>query len=359
MRIELLVDSVEFWNRLEIDLAQARQSAYLQTFSFEGDRVGLRLARRLRAAGALDRRLLIDGYSLLYHNDRIVPGPAWRDRGFRREVLLTHRSVRKMRAAGVGVRFCNPVGPSPLKTIRRNHKKLAVFDGKVAYLGGINFCDHNFAWHDMMIRVEDPDLADFLSLDFRRTWEGVPQSGDASFGPFRLLSMNGRSNPDGFRPVLEAMDAAGASIDIVSAYLSTPFTKHLARARQRGVQVRILTPELNNKGNLSRHIIEAATRHGFEIIRYPGRMNHLKAMVIDDELLVAGSSNFDFMSYHILEELVFLTRDRGLLEAFRRRVWNPDTEGAGSFCSRSSTGTRAGHRAIRTAAAVAGLLTLP
>jgi len=359
MRIELLVDSQEFWSRLEVDLAQARRSAYLQTFSFEGDRVGLRLARRLRASQAKDRRLLVDGYSLLYHNDRIVPGPAWLDRRFRKEVFLTHRSVRKMRGAGVGVRFCNPLGPSPLKTIRRNHKKLAVFDDRVAYLGGMNFCDHNFAWHDMMIRVEDPALAAFLAEDFRQSWRGHPTAVDTTFGPFRVLSMNGTGNPKLFRPVLEAIEGAGESIDVVSAYLSTPFTKYLARARQRGVRVRVLTPAHNNKGNLARHVIEAATRYRFEIIRYPGRMNHLKAMVIDDELLVAGSSNFDFMSYHILEELVFLTRDSGLLASFRRRVWDPDTEGSPHFIPRSSIGTRLGHRAIRAAAALAGLLALP
>jgi cardiolipin synthase len=358
MKIELLVDSQEFWNRLEVDLAEATKSAYLQTFSFEGDRVGVRLARRLAASPAADRRLLVDGYSLLYHNDRMVPGPAWLERSFRREVLLTHRLGRKLRERGVGVRFCNPIGPSPLKTLRRNHKKLAVFDDRVAYLGGINFCEHNFAWHDMMIRVEDPHLSAALAHDFRGSWGGQPAAWDRTFGPFRILSMNGRGNPARFRPVVEAIQGARTSIDVVSAYLSTPFTKYLSAAGRRGVQVRVLTPEENNKGNLARHVIESATRNHFEIIRYPGRMNHLKAMVVDDELLIAGSSNFDFMSFHVLEELVFLTRDADLLSDFKRRVWEPDTRNAGAFCPRSSTGTRAGHRAIRAAASLAGFLAL-
>ena len=91
MKIELLVDSGEFWNRLTEDLAGARHNAYIQTFSFEGDRVGSALGRALERCPATDRRLLVDGYSLLYHNDRIIPGPAWLDRSFRREVMLTHR----------------------------------------------------------------------------------------------------------------------------------------------------------------------------------------------------------------------------------------------------------------------------
>ena len=158
MRIELLVDSGEFWNRLTEDLAGARSSAYIQTFSFEGDRVGSALGRALERCPATDRRLLVDGYSLLYHNDRIIPGPAWFDRSFRREVMLTHRWARRLRDGGAAVRFGNPIGPSPVKLLRRNHKKLALIDETVAYLGGINFCDHNFAWDDMMFRVEDDEL---------------------------------------------------------------------------------------------------------------------------------------------------------------------------------------------------------
>ncbi len=55
---------------------------------------------------------------------------------------------------GVGVRFGNPLGPSPSNVVRRNHNKTAVFDDPIAYPGGINFSGHNFARHDMMFGVE-------------------------------------------------------------------------------------------------------------------------------------------------------------------------------------------------------------
>ena len=77
MRIERLVDASAFWSRLKDDLSRASKSAYIQTFSFEGDRVGAALGRALEKCPAPNRRLLIDGYSLLSHNDRIIPGPAW------------------------------------------------------------------------------------------------------------------------------------------------------------------------------------------------------------------------------------------------------------------------------------------
>ncbi len=357
MKIELLLDAHEFWARLGEDLSRARRSAWIQTFTFEGDRVGSALARALRRCEANDRRLLVDRYSVLYHSDRVIPGPAWLDPSFRREVHLTRRWVRRLRAEGVGVRFSNPLGPNPLRLVRRNHKKLAVFDGRIAYLGGINFSDHNFAWHDMMLRVECTELTALLEADFLATWLGRPTALDRRVGPLRVISLNGRANRRGLEPIVDAIRRARVSIDVVSAYLSHPFTHHLADARSRGVRVRVLTPARNNKSNLARHILETACRGGFEIHRYDG-MSHMKAMLVDDEVLVAGSSNFDFMSYHILEELVVLTRARGLIEAFKERVWEPDLTGSPRMRVRSSIGTRLGDVAVRLGAAAACTLAL-
>jgi cardiolipin synthase A/B len=359
MNVELLVDAEEFWGRMQEDLSEAEQSAYVQTFSFEGDRVGTALGRAMERSPAEDRRLLVDGYSLLYHSDRVIPGPAWFDRSFRREVTLTHRWVRRLQAGGAGVQFSNPLGPSPINLVRRNHKKIAVFDERVAYIGGINFSDHNFEWHDMMFRVECDDVASVLSDDFRSTWDGSSRSFDESVGPFRIVSLNGKGNRARLEPVFEAMNGARETIDVVSAYLSHPFIDYLERAASRGVRVRVLTPEVNNKANLARHVLESAHRGGFEVVRYPGGMSHMKAMMIDEELLITGSSNFDFMSYHILEELVVMTRDRGMVEAFIDRVWTPDIARGEVVPFRSSVRTRTGHAAVRLGAAIASLLALP
>ncbi len=358
MHIELLVDAPAFWSRLREDLRTARSAAYVQTFSFEGDRVGTSLARALEASPARDRRLLVDGFSLLYHNDRLIPGPAWLERPFRREVLLTHRWVRRLRARGVGVRFGNPLGPWPVRLLRRSHKKLAVVDERVVYLGGINFSDHNFAWHDMMLRVEDPELGRILAADLRASWEGQPAALDRQVGPLRVVTLNGRDNAVRMRPVVDAVRGARRTIDVASAYLSHPFTRHLAAARRRGVRVRVLTPSRNNKSNLARHVLHVAHRHGFEVGRYAGGMSHVKAMLVDGELLVAGSSNFDFMSYHILEEIVVVTRDAGVVRAFQERVWGPDLAAALPGDVRASLGTQLGNLAIRVGAVLAGMLAL-
>jgi phosphatidylserine/phosphatidylglycerophosphate/cardiolipin synthase-like enzyme len=85
----------------------------------------------------------------------------------------------------------------------------------------------------------------------------------------------------------------------------------------------------------------------------------MKAMMIDEELLIAGSSNFDSMGYHILEELFLMTRERGVVDAFKRRVWDPDAESSEAVAPSSTWLTRLGHRSIRIGSALAQVFALP
>ena len=74
---------------------------------------------------------------------------------------------------------------------------------------------------------------------------------------------------------------------------------------------------------------------------------------------MAGSSNFDFMSHHILEELVVMTRDPAMVGGFVGRIWRPDAARAVAVRPRSSVGTRWGHAAVRAGEALARRLALP
>ena len=82
----------------------------------------------------------------------------------------------------------------------------------------------------------------------------------------------------------------------------------------------------------------------------------MKAMVIDEDLVIVGSSNFDGMSYHLLEELVVMTRDSGVRDAFRRRVWDPDTAHDPGGVPRRSLGTRIGYGQILAGTSLAALI---
>ncbi len=323
-RFELLVGSDAFWERARHDIARARQRVLIQAMTFEGDRTGLAVADAIARSRAEDRRVLVDTYSRYIVSDRFVFSPfARRDRAFREEVRETAAMFeRRLPQAGVGVVFTNPLGFLLSRFPARNHKKLLVMDG-VAYIGGINFSDHNFAWHDLMVRCEDVAIADYLSEDFTRTFHGEPLASEALFGDAELYSMSGVANELLFDRLLQRVQQAKKRIDVFSPYLTFPFCESLAEARKRGVAVVVYTPLANNKGIIRDYLLWAAERFGFTVRLYD-RMSHLKAMLIDDEALVVGSSNFDFVSYHTQAEYMAVLTSPEVVAAFRSAVLEPD-----------------------------------
>src|SRR5213593_3949542 len=125
MAIELLIDFDEFWSRLNEDIRLAQQSVFVQTFAFEGDRVGQKLSQALLSSSAQDKRILADSFTRIVLSDRFRFSPAnVFDEGLREEARETELMIEKLKAAGVAIRFTNPYGLSPRKLLSRNHKKL-------------------------------------------------------------------------------------------------------------------------------------------------------------------------------------------------------------------------------------------
>jgi cardiolipin synthase len=322
-RFELLVGSDAFWERARHDISRARQRVLIQAMTFEGDRTGLAVADAVSTSRASDRRVLVDTYSRYVVSDRFVFSPfARRDPAFRTEVRETFEMFERLKRQGVGVVFTNPLGFLGLRLPARNHKKLLVMDG-VAYLGGINFSDHNFAWHDLMVRCEDREIADYLAMDFTRTFQNDPIASEASFDAAEIYSMSGVGNDALFARLLTRVRDAKKRIDVFSPYLTFPFCEKLAEARARGVDVYVYTPLANNKGIVKDYLLWAAAKFGF-VVRLYDRMSHLKAMLIDDEALVVGSSNFDFVSWHTQAEYMAVLTAPEVISEFRRLVLEPD-----------------------------------
>jgi cardiolipin synthase len=338
----------------EADMATARRRVLVQAMTFEGDRAGLGVARGVMASAAEDRRVLVDDYTRFAISDRFVFSPHnLLDPDFRAELQATRGMFDQMCSAGVGVRVTNPAGPLLIGFAFRNHKKLIVTDN-AAYLGGINFSDHNFAWHDLMLRIEDAAVSDALAADFEATWQGRGRSWSAELGDIALYGLDGRDNHARFREILAAIDAARHDISVISPYLTFPFTDALARAAARGVDVTLITPLDNNKPIVRDYILWFAARSGLKV-RLTREMIHLKGLLIDGRRLVLGSSNFDFVSYWIEEELLGVVSDPGLIADFRRRVLEPMLQAALPEAAARSSPARGWRAAILLGAAGAVL----
>ena len=340
MKIELLVNYHEFWTRLSEYIASAERSVFVQTFALEGDPVGKQLTSALLGSTAKDKRILADSFTRVVLSDKFKYSPASLcNRELRRETRATTAMKQELESGGVRIQFTNPLGITPRRLLSRNHKKLIVLDNATAYIGGINFSEHNAAWHDMMLRVEDPNAAGFLREDFLASWAGRDQIRHRQFDGFELFTLDGRANRTAFQRVLDLIDGARRSIFVESPYITFPFYERLRLAARRGVAVTIVTPEQNNWGFFRNYARLESARSKIDLRLYQGGMSHLKAMLIDDEHLIAGSSNFDYFSYRIHQEILAVFTDPDVISEFRERIMIPDLANAGSVeCKASVAG---------------------
>ena len=311
--------------QLERDVAAAKRSIHAQVMSFEGDEAGKRFASLLVGRHDLERTLIIDRYSRFYISDCFLANPRnalnpdlWRER---RETL---RLARALSDDGVIVHWTNPAGILFLEFVSRNHKKSVVIDDRIVYLGGINVCDHNFAWHDVMLRIEDERAGEFMRADIAATLNGDNLSSRHDFGDLEIALLDGESNLRLNEPLFRLIREARESIVVQSAYITFPFFDYLAEAVGRGVRVTLVAPRANNKPGLSSYAEWAAARAGVTLRLYDGRMSHIKAMLVDDEALVVGSSNFDYLSFHTHQEVLAIVRDPEVVAQYKRDVLEPD-----------------------------------
>jgi cardiolipin synthase len=339
-RFELLVGSGDFWARAAQDMATARRRVLVQAMTFEGDAAGLAVARAIRESGAEDRRVLVDDYTRNVLNDTFLA--LSRNPALAAEARATWAMFDELKRNGVGVRLTNPVGGNPLRYPVRNHKKLLVIDD-VAWIGGINFSDHNFAWHDVMLRIEDRAVADWLAERFGCDWQGEPRPAEVQLDGIKLLSLDGTDNARQLAALLARIAGAKRSLEMVSAYATFPFVDAMAAAARRGVAATLYTPIENNKPVVRDYLCGIAENSGLTVRLTPG-MTHAKALLIDGETLVLGSCNFEFVSYRTNSEFVAVIEDPELIADFEARLLAPMRENsvvAGASHASGWRGTRA------------------
>jgi len=325
LRCEIFVGSAAFWQAAGSDIASARRRVLIQAMTFEGDAAGLGVASAIAASSAAERRVLVDDYTRHVVNDTFLS--LSKDPALHAEARATWDMFDDLIASGVQVKVTNPVGGNPFNYVLRNHRKLLVMDDAV-WIGGINFSDHNFAWHDMMVRVESAEVADWFAGEFNKDWYGQTAPAQASFGAMDAYSLDGLHNAEGSLPLLRLFEDARHSIDVISAYPTFPFVTAMARAAQRGVAVSIYTPRPNNKPIVRDYLMGVAGRSGIKLRLLPD-MTHVKAALVDGETVVAGSSNFDFVGYRVSAEYYAVLREAGIVRDFERLLFAPARESSG------------------------------
>jgi len=226
---------------------------------------------------------------------------------------------KDMKNAGIQIKASHPFKwSSPLHYIHRDHRKLVIIDGGVAFIGGLNIANEyrgyllkrKKGWRDTGIFMEGP-VAGLLLEQFSKSWViwgGIPFVFHNKISPVRegvsalpVFAASARDRRRMRKLIYYSINYASKSIYLTTAYFapSRRMIQILENAVRRGVDVKLLLPGKSDIYAVSyagRAFFTKLLRTGVRIYTYQGEILHAKTSVFDEVWSIIGSANLDFQS---------------------------------------------------------------
>ena len=341
-RFELLENGEAFFPRVFTAINEAKREVLVETFILFEDKVGLALKEALIGAARRGVRvvLLADGWG---------------------SSALSEQFIADLSSAGVTLNVFDPqpwfFGWRP-KMLRRMHRKTAVVDGELAFVGGINYsADHladfgPLAKQDYSVAIEGPlvqDIRRYVDAQapgkgrLRRWWQrrrdlkaakdtkgasskaGESIQGEASAHASFVVRDNGLHRKDIERHYRMAIRFARHRIVIANAYFFPGYRllRDMRRAAKRGVSVELILqgqPDMPIVKTAAHLLHEDLLQAGVRIHEYCERPLHGKVALVDDEWATVGSSNLDPLSLSLNLEANVMIRDRAFNQHLAERL---------------------------------------
>lgn len=316
--VDIRFDGEKSFLELSLHIEQAKSHVHLMYYIYADDETGRAMSDLLirKAQEGVEVRLLLDAVG------------CWR---------LSRKHVRRLKKGGVHVAFFLPWKPMRrrFQLNCRNHRKLCVVDGKLAFSGSKNIGneyvgrDNKYGpWRDTNLTMRGPCVTQFQEI-FAEDWHFATKEDLASDRYFPDPHQVGQhsvqivaSGPDNRAHVLHqllyaAVSDATDSIDIMTPYFvpDQAMILSLTSAAYRRVRVRLLLPTRTDSLTVlwaGRSFYEELLSAGIEIYEYTHGMLHSKTAVVDRRWSLVGSANMDVRSFRINFELTMLLYDEDL-----------------------------------------------
>ena len=257
-------------------------------------------------------------------------------------VVINTDFVKKMEQIGIHCRVFNPFMPGLNVFLNnRDHRKITVIDGKVAFTGGYNLANEYFnythpygQWKDTGIRLEG-DAVQSLTATFLEMWNAAnDRNNNEDFSKYFIRSeykaaQTGFAQPYADSPMDDEQVGEEVYISMVNkaekyCWFITPYliitdemTHALCLAAKRGIDVRIITPGIPDKKmiySVTRSFYHGLVKNGVRIYEWTPGFCHAKMSVADDCMATCGTINLDYRSlYHHFENGCFMADSPAVL----------------------------------------------
>lgn len=317
--VTLLMSGQEKFDDMFQAIRQARSSVHLEYFNFRNDSIASLLFRLLaqKAKEGVEVRALFDGFGNDSNNRP-----------------LKRKHLKQMRSVGIEIYEFDPVNfPWVNHVFHRDHRKIVVIDGKIAYTGGMNVADYYIngtevvgEWRDMHCRIEG-DEVNTLQKIFLRMWNKV--TGQNVYGAKYYRGYHGADYITGLKPdtcctagkkmvgiinreprvtnkiirkfYTDAINEAKDSIKLVNPYLTLNNTlkRALRNAVKRGVKVEIMVSahsDIPLTPDCVFYNVHNFMQHGVDVWIYKKGFHHTKIIMVDGRFCTVGSANLNARS---------------------------------------------------------------
>ncbi len=328
-KVTLLYDGPQTMAAMMKAISAAQNHINLETYIFDQDEVGMQFAELLMAR----QRAGVQVHVIYDAVGTIGTPQAFFD---------------KMRAAGIHLLAFNPVNPlrlvGPWRINSRDHRKVLVVDGVVAFTGGVNISstyansslfrskarrNAKVGWRDTHMQIEGPAVA-ALQWEFLNNWarHKPTELSDSNFFPplanvgnklVRIVASEPGGDQEIYKAYLLAIGSARKTVHITSAYFvpNAQMVKALGDAAARGVDVKLILPGVQESGLAffaGHSYYSAMLASGVKIFHLQIAVLHAKTAVIDGVWSTVGSTNLDSRSFLHNHELnaVVLDKDFGV-----------------------------------------------
>lgn len=325
---EIFFKADTFFSHLEKNLLEAETSIELETYIFDNDELGQRIADLLKTAARRNLRVkvMVDGFG----------SPHWAE-----------HFLQDLTKAGVHARIYHPMPLSALSPYfqkhpslanffkristmnERNHRKVCIIDRNKAWIGGMNISALHSDWRDTGVFVQGDQVHNLLHA-FRQAWQKAWSRRHVLYSPKRWrkfrrwvslsvvrLNSNFNTRRTGYHDLLNRISTAKYRVWVTNAYFVPPrrLIHALRTASRNGVDVRVLVPKKSDIFFI--HWVSSALYYGLlksgvKIFEYLPTPLHAKTLLID-EWATIGTTNFNHRSIlHDLEVDIVLTAPQSL-----------------------------------------------